>query len=65
MADEVDLAQSFIPVVDTSDISYKFTLPSEKFCEECDEEIPQKRRDLGGVTLCVHCQSFLERKKMN
>lgn len=60
MADEADIAQSFIPEVDASAISHKFTLPSEEFCEECGDEIPALRRALGGVTHCVHCQAFLE-----
>lgn len=35
---------------------------SLEFCEECGEEIPQKRREaLPGVRLCVACQSEVER----
>ncbi len=64
MADEADLAQSFIPEVDASAISHKFTLVSEEYCLDCGEDIPEKRRSLGGVTLCIGCQEFLERKKM-
>ena len=60
MADDADLAQSFIPEVDASAISHKFTLPSNEYCDECGEDIPEKRRALGGVTHCVFCQGFLE-----
>ncbi len=36
--------------------------PSLEFCECCDVEIPQKRRELiQGVTKCVHCQTLEER----
>lgn len=62
MADEADIAQGLIPEVDASNISHRFTLPSEKFCEECGEEIPELRRKLGGVTHCVYCQDFLEKQ---
>ncbi|GHC17411.1 hypothetical protein GCM10010082_05720 [Kushneria pakistanensis] len=32
-------------------------------CEDCDEPIPQKRRDaLPGVATCVECQSINEHK---
>ena len=32
--------------------------PSAEFCAECDEPIPERRREaLPGVQLCVECQS--------
>lgn len=30
-------------------------------CEDCDCEIPEARRALGGMTRCVPCQSRLEK----
>lgn len=34
---------------------------SLEFCEECDAEIPERRRQaIPGVRLCVACQSELE-----
>ncbi|MCO4786592.1 RNA polymerase-binding transcription factor DksA [Marinomonas gallaica] len=34
---------------------------SLEFCEECDAEIPEKRRNaIPGVRLCIACQSELE-----
>ena len=33
-----------------------------EFCDECGEDIPEIRRKLGGVTHCVYCQDFLEKK---
>ncbi|MRA45293.1 TraR/DksA family transcriptional regulator [Acinetobacter pittii] len=32
-------------------------------CEDCGEEIPVQRRQLGGVTRCVGCQTELEAKQ--
>jgi len=38
--------------------------PSLEFCEECGEEIPQKRRTaVPGVQYCIPCQELFERKK--
>lgn len=36
------------------------TGPSETHCIECDDEIPERRRALGGITRCVDCQSIVE-----
>ncbi len=41
---------------------------SLKYCEECDEEIPQARREVvPGVRLCVNCQTKkdTEEKSLN
>lgn len=41
-------------------------LPSEEFCVECGEDIPEARRKLvPGVQLCIYCQTKLERIKAN
>ncbi|ENW79748.1 hypothetical protein F909_02851 [Acinetobacter sp. ANC 3929] len=32
-------------------------------CEECGTEIPEQRRRLGSVTLCIGCQTALEAKQ--
>jgi phage/conjugal plasmid C-4 type zinc finger TraR family protein len=38
--------------------------PSLEECEDCGETIPEQRRLLiPGVTRCVHCQEFFERRK--
>lgn len=34
--------------------------PSEQFCLDCDDAIPERRRALGGVTRCVGCQEIHE-----
>lgn len=64
MADIADIAELFIPQIDTNEISAKFLIPSLKFCKKCDDDIPEKRQALGGVELCIDCQEFEERKKM-
>jgi len=35
---------------------------SLRYCINCDEEIPEKRRALGGVTRCVECQEIHKSK---
>lgn len=37
------------------------TGPSLTHCEDCDEEIPEARRALGGMTRCIPCQSTFEK----
>lgn len=34
--------------------------PSLAFCVDCDDEIPEKRRAMGGVRRCVCCQEVFE-----
>jgi phage/conjugal plasmid C-4 type zinc finger TraR family protein len=37
--------------------------PSLTHCEECSEEIPEKRQELvPGCRLCVYCQQLAERR---
>ena len=62
MADIADIANDYIQDVNELAISKRFTLPSNEFCDECGEDIPEIRRKLGGVTHCVYCQDFLEKK---
>lgn len=39
---------------------------SLRYCEECGEEIPQRRREvLPGVRLCVTCQSERDEEEQN
>jgi RNA polymerase-binding transcription factor DksA len=33
-----------------------------KYCEECDEEVPQARRELG-FSFCVSCAEIIERQE--
>ncbi|WP_252092476.1 TraR/DksA family transcriptional regulator [Pseudomonas sp. MWU13-3659] len=39
----------------------RMTGPSLTHCEDCDGEIPEARRALGGMTRCVPCQSTFEK----
>ncbi len=42
------------------------TRPSEKFCTECGNEIPEKRRlSIKGVQLCVGCKEVEEARERN
>jgi len=51
VADSVKLARSRLPAGE-----------SLKYCEACEEEIPEARRKaIPGVRLCIHCQSELEK----
>lgn len=36
--------------------------PSLNHCQDCDDEIPAKRRALGGVTRCTPCQTLFEKR---
>lgn len=38
-----------------------FKIISEKKCRSCDSDIPEKRREIGGVSYCVDCQTALEK----
>lgn len=38
----------------------QFESESETHCVECDDEIPERRRALGGITRCVDCQGIFE-----
>lgn len=49
-----------------SQLAKQAELPSEEFCVECGEDIPEARRKLvPGVQLCIYCQTKLERIKAN
>lgn len=65
MTDLIDKAQEYGDLMLENQIKNRqqFDLPSLKECDECGDEIPQKRRDLGGVRYCVYCQERKERRK--
>lgn len=43
---------------------HRSAAPSRHRCEECDDPIPEARRvALPGVTLCVDCQTLLEKRR--
>jgi phage/conjugal plasmid C-4 type zinc finger TraR family protein len=41
----------------------RFDKPSLLECLDCGEDIPERRRSLGGVTRCVDCQNNIERRR--
>lgn len=41
----------------------RFDSPSLTECLECDEDIPERRRALGGGTHCIDCQNIIERRR--
>ncbi|MDS7929598.1 TraR/DksA family transcriptional regulator [Acinetobacter sp. V102_4] len=65
MADYADVASTLIE----QDLAHAlanikhFDQVSHYECEDCGEEIPAQRRQLGGVTRCVGCQAVLEAKQ--
>ena len=65
MADIADIATESIETALANTIQNirRFEAPSLFECEECHETIPEQRRKLGGVTLCITCQSVLEAKQ--
>ena len=66
MANAADLASELIEERDAAREQViaarrqQFESESETHCVECDDEIPERRRALGGVTRCVDCQGIFE-----
>lgn len=68
MADVVDIAndraQADLDAAIAACISEPSNEESAVWCEECDAEIPEKRRELiRGCRYCVQCQSLIEQLK--
>lgn len=65
MADIVDVATALVDFELENRILQlrRLETPSLFECKECGEEIPEKRRRLGSVTLCFECQTKLESKQ--
>lgn len=68
MADEADVAQEYVidqNVVATVTIgqmmAIKNMFPSEHECLDCGLDIPEQRRQTGGVEYCIECQSLREK----
>lgn len=40
-----------------------YSIPSLAECEDCGNDIPPERQAYGGITLCIECQSALERQR--
>lgn len=65
MADLADVAERVIANNLEASLQNRknYELISAFECEECGNKIPEQRRKLGGVTLCIDCQSVLEAKQ--
>lgn len=65
MADVIDIAndraQADLDAALAARIVEPVNMESALYCQECDDQIPEKRRELvKGCQLCVHCQSLAE-----
>ncbi len=65
MADDIDRANATIDAEMKARLRAlpTFAIPSLLDCHECGDEIPSKRRAIGGVTLCIDCQTVYEKRK--
>lgn len=64
MSDEIDVAMELQEKQMKKALEERqtFTAESEKYCIECEVVIPKQRRKMGGVRLCVFCQTEKEKK---
>jgi len=64
MADDADRANDYVDLTMSHYINRapKFDRPSLAECNECGEDIPLKRQVMGGVTLCIDCQTVFEKR---
>lgn len=65
MADDIDRANEVAQdqLDRLLDKAPKFNEPSYPECMECDADIPYERQKLGGIKLCIDCQTVEERKR--
>ncbi|MBO1529615.1 TraR/DksA C4-type zinc finger protein [Psychrobacter sp. F1192] len=65
MADDIDRANTSIDAEMKARLRALpvFDVPSLSECMQCGEEIPSKRRALGGVSRCIDCQTVYEKRK--
>lgn len=66
MIDDVDRDQAFneqyLQTLIAQSRERQSSTPSQYYCLDCGESIPEKRRQLiPGVRLCIHCQLTRER----
>jgi phage/conjugal plasmid C-4 type zinc finger TraR family protein len=62
MADPVDIANDKNDelILNTLNNRPHFDRPSAHECEDCGNKIPEQRRALGNVKLCIDCQISIE-----
>ncbi len=65
MADDIDLAQERqeLEMAARMQVVQRFDMPSLFECKACGEDIPSKRRAIGGVTRCIDCQNHFEGRR--
>lgn len=68
MADIIDMAndraQAELDAAIAACVSSDNNSESAIWCEECDTQIPEKRRELiKGCQYCVHCQGVIEQQQ--
>lgn len=65
MADDIDRAQERqeLEMAARLQVVPRFNAPSLAECDDCGEEIPSKRRAIGGVKRCVDCQNHFEGRR--
>lgn len=67
MADAADVANERMDLIIESHLAarHRFEGVSATHCNECDETIPERRRELlPGVRLCVECQQLEEDRRL-
>lgn len=62
MADIVDLVMDSIEKSMSRMKTHNFDGESSTHCEECDEKIPERRREVGNIHHCIGCQTVIESK---
>lgn len=60
MADIGDCASKIDELAWSMFKTHDFEAESNKYCEECGNEIPEQRRLYGNVKHCVSCKSIME-----
>lgn len=68
MADEVDLSFDVDVnqvVMDRLNDPNQIVVESNHFCSDCEDEIPESRRKLKNVTLCVMCKTREEKNSVS
>ena len=63
MTDLIDKAQESADYLLQQEIAKRCRFEGESEKNECGEEIPERRRALGGVKFCIECQTKIERKR--
>lgn len=65
MADDIDIASDRInlEVAARLSVAPKFDTPSLTECQDCGDDIPLKRQQLGSVTHCVDCAERIEKRR--